>query len=70
MWSDSYMIYPSKNSLMEKVDNKYTLCVLVGKRARQLISGAQRLTECNSHKEVTVAINEVNENKVTYVRAK
>lgn len=55
---------------MEKVDNKYTLCVLVGKRARQLIGGAQRLTECNSHKEVTVAINEVNENKVTYVRAK
>lgn len=64
------MIDPTIDSLMEKVDSRYTLCVLVGKRARQLKSGANKLTECNSKNEVIVALNEVNENAITYVRTK
>jgi DNA-directed RNA polymerase subunit omega len=53
---------------MKKVDSRYTLCMLVGKRARQLTDGASRLTNCNSKKEVTIATHEIDENMITYVR--
>lgn len=62
------MIYPTLSSLMEKVDSKYTLVVAVAKRARQLVDGQPRLTKVNSNKPVTIAINEINENKITYER--
>ena len=64
------MIYPSINSLMEKVDSRYTLVVAAAKRARQLAEGANKLTRCSSEKPVTVAINEINEDKITYVRTR
>ena len=64
------MIEPSISSLLEKVDSRYTLCILVGKRARQLTNGAHKLTRNTSQKVVTLAINEINENMITYVRTK
>jgi len=64
------MIEPSISSLLSKVDSRYTLVVLVAKRARQLVDGAPRLTNVKSDKEVTIAINEINENKITYTRQK
>jgi DNA-directed RNA polymerase subunit omega len=67
---DRVMIDPSIGSLLEKVDNRYTLCILAGKRARQLTNGAHKLTECDSNKAVTIAANEINENMITYVRTK
>lgn len=64
------MIEPPIGSLMEKVDSRYTLVVASAKRARQLTDGAHKLTKCNSDKTVTVAISEINEGKITYVRTK
>ncbi|RCX17987.1 DNA-directed RNA polymerase subunit omega [Anaerobacterium chartisolvens] len=64
------MIEPPINSLMTKVDSRYTLVVAAAKRARQLADGAHKLTKCNSDKPVTIAINEINEDKITYVRTK
>lgn len=64
------MIEPSIESLLTKVDSRYTLVVATAKRARQLTDGAHKLTKCNSEKAVTIAINEVDENKITYVRTK
>jgi len=64
------MIEPPINSLMGKVDSRYTLVVAAAKRARQLAEGAHKLTKCNSEKPVTVAINEISENKITYVRTR
>lgn len=64
------MIYPSIGDLMNKVDSRYTLVVAAAKRARQIAEGAHKLTKCNSEKPVTVAINEINEDKITYVRTK
>jgi DNA-directed RNA polymerase subunit omega len=64
------MIDPSISSLLEKVDNRFTLCTLAGKRARHLINGAHKLSNCDSQKAVTIAINEINENMITYVRTK
>ncbi len=64
------MIYPSINELMKKVDSRYTLVVEAAKRARQLADGSPKLTKVNSDKEVTVAIHEIAEDKITYVRTK
>lgn len=64
------MIEPSINELMKKVDSRYTLVVEAAKRARQLTDGAHKLSKCASEKTVTIAINEINENKITYVRTK
>jgi len=49
---------------MDKAENLYVLCNVVGMRARQLVSGAPKLTECDAYNEVTVATNEISENKV------
>ena len=64
------MIFPSLSDLMKNMDSKYTLVVTIAKRARQLVDGASKLVKCNSDKPVTVAINEVYEGKITYVRTK
>jgi len=64
------MIEPPISTLLKKVDSRYTLVVVTAKRARQLSEGAHKLTKCNSDKPVTVAINEINEDKITYVRTK
>jgi len=64
------MIEPPISSLLEKVDSRYTLVVETAKRARQLVEGAPKLTKVNSDKLVTIAINEIYENKVTYTRVK
>lgn len=64
------MIEPPIGSLMEKVDSRYTLVVAAAKRARQLTDGAHKLTGCNSDKPVTVAISEIDEGKIAYIRTK
>lgn len=64
------MIEPSISELLEKADSRYTLVVVTAKRARQLAEGASKLTECNSEKPVTVAIHELYEGKVNFVRTK
>ncbi|TYQ12916.1 UNVERIFIED_CONTAM: DNA-directed RNA polymerase subunit omega [Acetivibrio alkalicellulosi] len=64
------MIEPAIGSLLEKVDSRYTLVVAAAKRARQITEGAHKLTECESEKAVTVAINEIDEQKITYIRTK
>lgn len=64
------MIYPPLSNLLRKVDSRYTLVVATAKRARQLMDGAHKLTKCASEKPVTVALNEINENKITYIRTK
>ncbi|KUO69826.1 MAG: DNA-directed RNA polymerase subunit omega [Clostridia bacterium BRH_c25] len=64
------MIYPTLSSLLEKVDSKYTLVVAVAKRARQLVDGQQKLTKVESNKPVTIAINEIYDEKIAYERNK
>ncbi len=64
------MIEPGISSLLDKVDSRYTLVVAAAKRARQITEGAHKLTECDSEKPVTIAINEIDEQKITYIRTK
>ena len=64
------IIDPSMNTLLTKVDSRYTLVVLAAKRARQLLDGAELKVKARSAKNVTNALEEVAEDKITYVRTK
>jgi len=64
------MINPSIDILVTKVDSKYTLVVLAAKRARELMDGSLPLVDSKSHKQVTIALEEIAQDKLTYERTK
>ncbi|EGO63243.1 DNA-directed RNA polymerase subunit omega [Acetonema longum] len=64
------MIRPSLDVLVSKVDSKYTLVVLAAKRAREVMNGDSPLAESKSNKPVTLALEEVAQNKISYERTK
>lgn len=63
------MIFPSFKSVLYKFDSRYTLVVLIAKRARLLEDGHEKLVDCNASNSVTVAINEIAQGKITYKRS-
>ena len=60
------MLKPPINDLLKKVDSRYTLVIAASKRARQLIEGNDSLIDIESTKPVTVATNELFEDKISY----
>ncbi|MBP2655758.1 MAG: rpoZ 1 [Firmicutes bacterium] len=64
------MINPPLDSLLEKVDCKYTLAVFAAKRAREILCGESALVESKSNKPVTVALEEIAKGKIGYQRTK
>ena len=64
------MIYPSVDELEKQVDAKYTLVIAAAKRARQLREGSPNLVEVSSSKEVSIALHEIAQGKVSYERTK
>ena len=58
------MIYPPIAKLVEKTGSRYSLVIETAKRARQISEGAEPLTKCDSNKEVSIATNEIFENKL------
>lgn len=60
------MINPSIVELLKKVDDRYTLVTVTSKRARQIIAGSKPLSDVKSVKPLTIAINEVNENRFEF----
>jgi len=64
------MIYPSIDRLITRGDSKYTLVITAAKRARQLNEGAATLTETSLNKDVSVALEELAQGKITYERIK
>lgn len=64
------MIYPSIDELSSKADSKYTLAVLAAKRARELLKGSKPLVHSESPRVVTIALEEIAQGKITYVRTK
>ena len=59
---------PSLDVLESKVDNKYTIAILAAKRAREIINGSEPLVDSKSTKPVTMALEEIAQEKITYVR--
>jgi DNA-directed RNA polymerase subunit omega len=64
------MIHPSLDTLVDKVDSKYTLVVLAAKRAREIMNGEESLVDSRSNKPVTVALEEVAQGRIVYERTK
>ena len=64
------LIKPTLESLMTKVDSKYTLVTLAAKRARQLVDKAPALVESKSNKPVSIALEEIDAGLVTAVPKK
>ena len=60
------MIYPPITELVKKIGSRYTLVIETAKRARQLSQGAIPLTNVNSNKDVTIAVNEIYEGKIAF----
>ena len=57
---------PTLESLMTKVDSKYTLVTLAAKRARQLTDGDEPLVDVDTTKVVSIAMEEIDQGKITY----
>ncbi len=60
------MIEPPIADLLAKVDSRYTLVILTAKRARQLTAGSVRRIKVDTNKNVTVAVHEIAQDKVSY----
>ena len=59
------MIYPSADTIEDKVKSRYSLVVLSAKRAKQIKEGAPVLIETTSTNPLTVALEEIAAGKVT-----
>ncbi|MFS8628147.1 MAG: DNA-directed RNA polymerase subunit omega [Limnochordales bacterium] len=64
------MNQPPIDVLRERLDSRYALVVAAAKRARQLLDGAQPLTNVDSDKPVTIALRELGEGKLEIERTK
>ena len=60
------MLVPPIEDLLVMVENRFALCVLVSKRARQLIQGAATAVDVDTERVVSTAISEINLGQVTY----
>lgn len=63
------MINPSVYELKKKTGDRYSLVVITSKRAREIIDGDEPLVNIKSNKALTIAINEVNEDKIEFEKA-
>ena len=59
---------PGIQTLSKQADSAYTLVVMVARRARQLIEGAQPLLEREGQKPIGIAIEEIDRGLVTFHR--
>lgn len=58
------LVQPTLEQLLPKVESRYTLAMLVAKRTRQLVDGAQPMVDSDSPNLVTLACEEVFQDKV------
>jgi DNA-directed RNA polymerase subunit omega len=71
------MLHPSYSELIdvlnsdsenEQVTSRYTIVIAAAKRARQLVDGAQKVTDFSANdKAVSIAVNEMNEGKIKII---
>lgn len=60
------MNQPSLDTLMKKVDNRYTLVVVAAKRARLLTGTEKNNISSNGRKPVTRALHDIAGDKIEY----
>lgn len=57
---------PHVNRMIETVESKYTLVIAAAKRAREIVDGASPLVDSTSRKSITIALEEIESEKVRY----
>lgn len=62
------MIKLQLEALLEKVDNKYALVIVVAKRAQALRDGDLPMTDVDSSNPVSIALEEIASGKIRYER--
>ena len=60
------LLYPAIDVIKEKADSRYTLVVMAAKRARDLIEGKPVLIDTKNSVPISVAAEEIVEDKITY----
>jgi DNA-directed RNA polymerase subunit omega len=63
------LIYPSADTIEDKVGSRYSLVVLAAKRAKQIKEGSPVLIETASTNPLTIALEEIAAGKVTIAPA-
>lgn len=63
------MIYPSADTIEDKVKSRYSLVILAAKRAKQIKEGAPILIDTASTNPLTIAMEEIAMGKVTVLEA-
>ena len=58
------MVKPAVTDLLKKVENSYSLVIMTAKRARQIAEGEIPMTNADEKSPVTLAVNEIYEDKV------
>ena len=61
---------PFADDLLKKADSKYSLVIAAARRARQIVDGDESMIDAEkfSHKAVTIALNEIIEDKIIITR--
>lgn len=62
------LVKPTMESLLKKVNGRYTLAILAAKRARQLVNGALPLATSETPNYVTLACEEIGKGKIVCVK--
>ena len=62
------MLNPSNRQILREGESKYTMVMVVAKRARQIVDGAKPLVDTKSNKPVTIALEELLEDKIEFAR--
>ena len=60
------MVEPTIDELLTKGDSKYSLVCAAAKRAREIVDGAEPLNSGDAKKPVTIALQEIGEDKIKY----
>ena len=60
------MVEPTIDELLTKADSKYSLVCAAAKRAREIVDGADPMNTGGAKKPVTMALQEISEDKITY----
>jgi len=61
------LIYPSADTIEDRVKSRYSLVVLSAKRAKQIKEGAPILIDTDSTNPLTIALEEIAAGKVTAI---
>ena len=60
------MVKPTIDELLTKADSKYSLVCAAAKRAREIVDGDMPMSHGDAKKPVTMALQEIGEDLITY----